>query len=492
MPQVTRPCGFSLPALFERRTRAPQVGRLTRLVAPALPALAFGLRMWASVCLALYVAFWLQLDNPFWAGTTAAVVCQPQLGASLRKAWFRLIGTLVGAVMSVVLTACFPQDRALFLGGLALWGAAATFVATLLRYFASYAAALAGYTVAIIASDLLGATGGVNADAAFLLVVYRASEICIGIVCAGIVLAGTDLGGARHRLAALFADLSAEFMSRFTGILAMAGAETADTQRLRRESLRRVIALEPIIDQSVGESSRLRYRSRVLQSAVDGLFAALTGWRAVANHLLRLPHDAARQEGAVILQSLPQELRSGHGDLARWIADPSALRRTCEAASLRLIALPAGTPSLRLLADKTAEVMAGMADALNGLALLVADPARPARRRPGVFRLRVPDWLPALVNAGRTLVVIGAVTLFWIVTVWPSGWLSPSRQSSSYCLGRNLSRPTLLPFTSQWARSSTWLSRRSSYSRSCHDWGLRPSSALASSSPLALCRSALC
>ena len=406
----------------------PQVGRLKRLTGPALSALAFGLRLWASVCLALYVAFWLMLDNPFWAGTTAAIVCQPQLGASLRKAWFRMIGSFIGAVMSVVLTACFPQDRALFLGGLALWGAAATFVATLLRYFPSYAAALAGYTVAIIANDLLGATGGVNANAVFLLAVYRVSEICIGIVCAGVVLAGTDLGGAPRRLAALFADLSAEITGRFTGMLAIAGRELTNTQPVRRELIRRVIALDPVIDESAGESSRLRYRSPILQSAVDGLFAALEGWRAVANHLLRLPHDAARQEAAVILQCLPPELRSPpeRGAPAQWVADPTGLHRICEAATQRLIALPAGTPSLRLLADKTAEVMAGMAHALNGLALLVADPARPVPRRPGIVHLRAPDWLPALVNAGRTLVVISAVTLFWIVTVWPSGALAIS------------------------------------------------------------------
>src|SRR5580704_10786388 len=91
------------------------------------------------------------------AGTSAAIVCQPHLGASLRKGWYRLIGTLVGAVVSVLLTASFPQDRALFLGGLALWGAACAFAATLLRNFASYSAALAGYTVAIVAGDLLGA-----------------------------------------------------------------------------------------------------------------------------------------------------------------------------------------------------------------------------------------------------------------------------------------------------------------------------------------------
>jgi hypothetical protein len=74
------------------------------------PPLLFGLRLWASVCLALYVAFWLELDNASWAGTSAALVCQPLLGASLRKGWFRMIGTLVGAVAIVALTACFPQN----------------------------------------------------------------------------------------------------------------------------------------------------------------------------------------------------------------------------------------------------------------------------------------------------------------------------------------------------------------------------------------------
>src|SRR5271163_2043050 len=125
--------------------------RLTEAFRAAGPPLLFGLRLWASVCLALYVAFWLELDNAFWAGTTAAIACQPHLGASLRKGWFRLIGTVVGAVAIVVMTACFPQDRAAFLVTLALWGAACALVATLLRNFASYAAALAGYTAAIIA-----------------------------------------------------------------------------------------------------------------------------------------------------------------------------------------------------------------------------------------------------------------------------------------------------------------------------------------------------
>ena len=387
------------------------------------PSLLFGLRLWASVCLALYVAFYLELDNPFWAGTSAAIVCQPQLGASLRKGWFRMIGTLVGAVMSVVLVACFPQDRVLFLAGLVLWATACAFAATVLRNFASYSAALAGYTVAIVAADLLGATGGVNANAAFLLAVSRASEICIGIVCAGIVLGLTDLGSAPHRLAAQFADLAAGITTGFIGELASASPDPFDTQAVRREFTRRVIALDPIIDESLGESSRLRYHSPVLQSAVDGLFASLAAWRAVDRHLVELPDDAAREGAAVILQRLPRELRSlaQRSEPTRWIANPIGLHRICEIAIRRLISLPADSPSLRLLADKAALAIAGITRALNGVALLVADPARPVRRPLGLVSLRVPDWLPALVNAGRAFVVIGAVALFWVVTAWPGG-----------------------------------------------------------------------
>ncbi len=387
------------------------------------PPLLFGLRLWASVCLALYVAFWLELDNAYWAGTTAAIVCQPHLGASLRKGWYRMIGTLVGAVAIVVMTACFPQDRAAFFVTLALWGAACALVATLLRNFAAYAAALAGYTAAIIASDQLGAVGGLNGQA-FLLAVYRASEICIGIVCAGIVLAGTDLGGAPRRLATLFAAILPEISDRFTRTLATAGAGFEETQTVRRELVRRVITLDPVIDEALGESSQLRYHSPVLQNAIDGLISALASWRTAAVLLVRSPDERARQEASAVLARVPEELRLGteQDEPTRWIADPTRLLRVCDAAVRRLVALPAGTPSLRLLADQTAEVLGGISHALNGLALLVDDPARPVFfRSRGSRRLRIADWLPPLVNAGRAFVVIGAAELFWIVTAWPNG-----------------------------------------------------------------------
>jgi uncharacterized membrane protein YccC len=417
--------------VVDTHERPPDWGRVPRWQAvlgnaarASVEPTLFGLRLWASVCLALYVAFWLELDRAYWAATSAAIVCQPHLGASLRKGWYRMIGTVVGAVAIVVLTAVFPQNRVGFLAGLALWGAACALGATLLRNFAAYAAALAGFTAAIIASDELGATGGASGQA-FMLAVYRVSEIWIGIVCAGIVLAGTDFGSAPRRLASLFAVLAAEISSRFSATLAVAGRSPVDTEQARRELTRRVIALDPIIDEAMGESSRIRYRSPVLQRAVAALLSALAAWRKVGVRLTLLPDAEARHEANTVLRSLPQALRRGadQGEATHWMADPVGVRRLCHETLQTLVALPVATPSLRLLADQTVEMLAGISSALDALLLLLALPSRPHSRVRGV-RFHVPDWLPACVNAGRAFVAIGAAEVFWIITEWPSGSLA--------------------------------------------------------------------
>jgi uncharacterized membrane protein YccC len=172
-----------------------------------MPAILFALRLWASVCLSYYVAFALELSEPSWAATTAALSCQPVLGTSLRKSAFRMVGTVVGAIGIVILAAFFRQDPVAFLVGLALWCAASAFVATLLRNFAAYAAALSGYTAAILAIDVLGPVGSTN-GIVVIFAINRAVEICIGIVCAGVVLALTDLGHSRRKLAGELAALS--------------------------------------------------------------------------------------------------------------------------------------------------------------------------------------------------------------------------------------------------------------------------------------------
>jgi uncharacterized membrane protein YccC len=391
------------------------------------PPLLFGLRMAASVTLALYVAFVVPLDNAFWAATSAAVVCQPSLGASLRKGHFRLLGTVIGAVTIVTIAGVFVQNRAGFLIALAVWGAACALVSTLLRNFASYGAALAGYTAAIVAGDALGTTGGPGAQI-FMLAVSRASEICTGIVCAGVVLALTDFGGSRRRLSVLVATLTGKIGAQFVATLITLSA----AQPVRRELIRDVIALDPAIDQASGESSQLRHDSAQLVRTIGGLFSALASWRAVATHIARLPLDSlSRTEVDTVLYALPTDgqlpwkrLATGSSLGAPRSAElkPLRLRHVCLRAIHALLSKPAGGASRQLLIDQTARALFGLSAAFTGLALLDGDPKRP-RSRGLRLRFAVPDWTPPLLNACRALLTIGAAELLWILTSWSNGAL---------------------------------------------------------------------
>jgi uncharacterized membrane protein YccC len=380
------------------------------------PAILFGLRMWASVCLSLWVAFALELSEPTWAATTAALICQPVLGASLRKSMFRMIGTVIGAIAVVVLAALCRQDRVAFLVGLAFWCAASGFVATLLRNFAAYAAALAGYTAAIIAIDVLGPVGSTN-GVVFIFAIDRALEIGIGIVSAGVVLALTDLGHSRRKLATECAALSSAILDGFTDSFATASSSLDQFRALRRDLLRRVIALDPMIDAAIGEASDLRYRSAVLQRAVSGLVETISAWRKVAFALAR-PSDASTpREAQAIHDLLPQARLSPHA--TESTEEPAELRGACCSAVRTLTHFDAETPMQRLLADNAAAGMLGMARALNGLTGVI-DP-RDVVRVKGRAHLHVADWMPASINALRVLFAVGTLSLFWIVSAWPNG-----------------------------------------------------------------------
>jgi uncharacterized membrane protein YccC len=392
-----------------------------RALREAIPPLLYGLRMWAAVSLALYITYWLELDAPFWAGTTAAIVAQPTLGASMRKGWFRMIGTIVGAAAILLISACFPQQRSVFLVSLSLWCAVCALFTTLLRNFAAYAAALAGYTAVIIASDELGAFGGTNGQV-WTLTVSRTSEICIGIVCATVVMGVTDIGRARRALETALAKASSDILRGYFAEVKLAGPNMPDMHELRRELIRQVVAIDPLIDTAIGESAHLLYYSSVLQQAVEGLIAALAAWRVGGRLLFYLPEHAP-QDAQTVLQAIPEELLSAteqdytaHGSMQRI-----RLRRDCRIGVHKLITLQATTPRLRVVADFTAAVLAGMSAAFSGLILAGAGvrigPARPARRA----RLSVADWLLPLTNAARAFVIITAAEVFWIVTAWPTG-----------------------------------------------------------------------
>ena len=68
-----------------------------------LTAVIFSLKTFAAALLALFIAFWLGLDDPRWALLTVFVVAQPDSGLVLAKSFYRIIGTAAGVLITVAL-----------------------------------------------------------------------------------------------------------------------------------------------------------------------------------------------------------------------------------------------------------------------------------------------------------------------------------------------------------------------------------------------------
>jgi uncharacterized membrane protein YccC len=190
----------------------------------------------------------------------------------------------------------------------------------------------------------------------------------------------------------------------------------------RRELIRKVIATDSVIDEVKGESATLRYHSPVLQQAVHAMFAVLAAWRTVDARLRRVSGSSGACEALHVLRTIPTELREAleANEPSSWSSDPARMRGFCRAAIHALADMPSRTITLRLLADQTAAAITGFSQILDGLALLAGDIAQEHTSDRGL-KLHVADWLPPLVNAGRTFVTIVAVQIFWIWTEWPNG-----------------------------------------------------------------------
>ena len=373
----------------------------------ALPAIVFGIRIWASVSLALLTAYWLQLDNAYWAGTSASIVAQPGLGASLRKGRFRAIGTVAGAVAIVLMVALIPQNHLALLVTLTVWCATCGFLASVLPHFAGYSAALAGYTAAIIFSNIIPLPEGV-----FSVAVDRTLEIGIGIFSAGLVHALTDMGDARARLAGALAGIGTGIAQGVARTLS-AGQETPALQIMRRELIGQIIAVDATIEEALGEPSPLRHRPTGVYAAVEGLFSALSAWRCLANHLAIV--------GSASVDAQPRDLMGAMDAIAErdWLKVPDKVRELCAAGHERIDEVRAAGCSSQLVVDSVAAALGALERVSNGLVFILTPDA--ARSDSVGKQHRVADLLPALVNAIRVLFALAAAETFWVLTEWQDG-----------------------------------------------------------------------
>lgn len=171
------------------------------------PILIYMLKATLAGLIALWISMKLNLPDPRTAIFTVFIVMQPQSGLVFSKSYYRVVGTIVGVGISLLMMGFFAQDPAWFIGFFAIWIGICTAAGFKYRNFQAYGFVLAGYTLCIVALPVIETPLEV-----FDIAISRFSEVVVGIMCATII---SDVLFPRHLSTSL---LSAE-RERFGNVL---------------------------------------------------------------------------------------------------------------------------------------------------------------------------------------------------------------------------------------------------------------------------------
>jgi uncharacterized membrane protein YccC len=388
---------------------------LKSLIRPTRADWVFAVRTTAAGLLALFIAYALQLKQPQWAMMTVFIVSQPVAGMVLAKGFFRLLGTLVGALAAVAISVAVGDSPWLFVGVLAIWIGLCTFAASLLRNPEAYGAALAGYTAAIIAMPAFG-----HSQLASELAIARCSEIMLGIVCAGIasrlILPQLARDAIIQRLSRSIIDLATYTHAAFTG------GDRAKMDALHRKLIAETQALAEMRAYARLEAPSLATHGHPVRRTIGHFLSALSTTRMLHGHAA--PQNVAlmpvRNELKSVLADLSAAGAEALEDTSPWIARLDAVARQARLAPEKAaegddrVGTVARLTLAAEFADTLKEVLLGL-NAIREPAAAAAKSNRP-RRQPSLVVHR--DHEAALRNAVRAALATTLVISFWMATRW--------------------------------------------------------------------------
>ena len=371
--------------------RAEPLLKLPRIPWPAGTAW-FTFRTWIALAIALYAAFFFQLDGASSTGVCVLILANPAQGMVLSKAIYRFAGTVAGVIVALILTAMFPQDRTMLLASFTVFMALQTALGSVLRDFRSYGCILAGYTVAIISIA--------NIDtplSAFDAAVNRVAAILVGI--AAIAVTNAVLASAESSRS-----LISKLRTATTDVLGLAAVALDKRVPLEPSECidmsARLMPLRSEISFATPELPNGRARAKGAKSALLGLFELISISQAVAIGLQHIDRPSAIVDEAVAIARKALRLQAPEKCVPHLDA-------------LALPALEAGSLSIEeaFVLDRLhfmIETLGNIRDGLRALRI-----GKPPRRN-----VSLPvhhDWFAVVLNATRVVVAIAIIT---ILSIW--------------------------------------------------------------------------
>lgn len=134
-----------------------------------------------TAMLAMAIAMRLKLPAPQISMVCVFIVMQPQARQVFTKGYYRMLGTIAGALGAWAIAALFSQSPAHLLAAVGIWVTLFTGIAAFYSQPQAYSIVLTGYTPVLIGIPMAFQAGHIGAGAA-----ARLAEVGLGIACASV------------------------------------------------------------------------------------------------------------------------------------------------------------------------------------------------------------------------------------------------------------------------------------------------------------------
>jgi len=401
------------------------------------PVIGYMLKVLLACLLAMWLSLRFELDQPRTAMLTVAIVMQSRSGMVFAKSYYRLIGTLVGVIVSFILVALFAQERIPFLLYMALWIGLCTAGSMIYRNHQSYAFVLAGYTLCIVGLPATLAPGQT-----FNIGITRISEILIGLFSATLV---SDLIFPQRMWNMMLASVRRRF-SDFSDLLRAAAVNPATVrtpETVSEPALLRFIGdifrLETFRASAVMENDASRQNRLHLSQMNNEFMQVSTSFHAFEQLLKRQSRHGRPDIGAALLgiyrklaDSVSLDGRSAHNE-----QEALQISRQLSGYRKRFAQIAADTRSElahtlsdrdRIELDTGIELLERLSDELYTYAKTYSAFAAPKDRKPTTsLNQQAPqqemhfDTLAVALAGLRGALALAILSAVWILTDWRSG-----------------------------------------------------------------------
>ncbi|MCY0967315.1 FUSC family protein [Parathalassolituus penaei] len=389
---------------------------LETLLLPRRQAVIFAIKGVISMALALLLAMALGLDRPYWAVVSAVFLqVRPETGLVIQKGMYQVGGTLVGSLVGILVLAFLMPYPELALCCIGLWiGLNSALASTVRSPNHTYGFAMAGMSAALVVMLTMADASTTSSASVFAIATSRVAELVLGSLCAVLVSQLLWPVSVKDGLRAHGRTLLNETLS----YMALETSPDSAHQQRHQAADRILDSLMAMSDDTSAvafEGPQGPGRARAASLLANRVMSLMATVQILGRFQRYYPlqvepwyQQAMRETGAVLqaaatTRDYPEALELVQ-ELRRRLQEQSRQQSFNSALQSRMANM-----MVELLSDLQVALKAWQALEQPDDTLLKASSIQTTR-----------DWLPALINASRTMLMFAIGTTLWIATASPA------------------------------------------------------------------------